>query len=141
MDRELMNTELIDLINDKHIMLKNVYEQKWNKYCNITITNSEWVILSLIYGKQPTISEISQQVHISRQATHKCIKILNSKGLIVINNVENNNKNKCLKLTTLGEKYYMENELIKKNIEDDITSKIGDENLALLKDLLKKEWN
>nr|WP_243456459.1 helix-turn-helix domain-containing protein [Mobilitalea sibirica] len=108
-----------------------------NSY-NIFITNSEWLVIYLIYGKQPTISEIAQQVNITRQATHKCIKALNSKGIITINNVVNNNKKKCLKLTPLGERLFLENNMFKEAVERDLAEQIGLENLNLLKSLLKK---
>lgn len=140
MDSQLDNLGLLDLFSAKYFKLRKINEQMWNNSYNISITNSEWFILSLIFGNQPTISEIAQLINISRQAAHKSIKSLSSKGLIIINNVEYNNKNKCLNLTPLGEKCFLENKLMKETLERDVVDKIGSENAILLKSLLKAEW-
>lgn len=140
MDSQLDNLDLLDLFSAKYFKLRKINEQMWNNSYNIPITNSEWFILSLIYGNQPTISEIAQLINISRQAAHKSIKLLSSKDLIVINKVENNNRNKCLTLTPLGEKCFIENKLMKETLERDVVAKIGSENAILLKNLLKAEW-
>jgi len=133
--------ELLDNISNKYLQLRRTIEQMWNDSYNITITNSEWQILSLIYGKKPTIAEITKKVNISRQATHKNIKLLDSKGLITINKVEHNNKNKYLELTSLGESCYLDSRLMKASIEKDIVDKIGPENAAILKNILQMDWN
>lgn len=138
MDRKFDNFDLIDLMNSKYYKLRKLNEKMWNNSYTISITNSEWSVISLIYGRQPTITEITQQVNITRQATHKCMKALNSKGLITINHVENNHRNKCLKLTSLGEQCFLENKLIKEALERDIAVEIGYDNVRLLKTLLKK---
>jgi DNA-binding MarR family transcriptional regulator len=130
--------DVIDLIYSKYNKLKKVYEEEWNNLYHITISNSEWSVIYLIYGKQPTISEIAQQVDITRQATHKCIKALNSKGIITINNVINNNKKKCLKLTPFGEKLFLQNKLLKVALEQDLAAKIGVDSIYLLKTLIHK---
>ena len=83
---------------------------------------------------------LSKHVDISRQATHKFIKSLEAKGLVEINNVENNKKDKCIRLTKLGEECYEKNESLKANLEKEIANKIGPEQLKLLKDFLKLDW-
>lgn len=138
MEKQFDNINLIDLINSKYFKFKKVNDEVWNNLYNISITNSEWSVIYLIYGKQPTISEIAQQVDITRQATHKCIKALNIKGIITINNVVNNNKKKCLMLTPLGEKLFLENNLLKEALERDLAAKIGVDDISLLKVLLNK---
>jgi DNA-binding MarR family transcriptional regulator len=140
MNNQLENLDLINLFSAKYFKLKKLNEQMWSSSYNISITSSEWFILSLIYGKQPTISEITLQVNTSRQATHKSIQALKSKGLIVINNVANNNRNKCLELTPLGIKFFLENKRLKEDIEKTIITNIGDENVHQLKNLLKLDW-
>lgn len=73
-----------------------LYPKSWNNNSDINISNSEWFIMARIYKKQPTISYVTRHVDISRQATHKFIKSLESKGLIVIKPVPNNIKEKCI---------------------------------------------
>ncbi len=140
MNSELHNLDLIDLLSEHHILLRRITEKLWNDSSDIYISNSEWFIIARIYQKQPTISYVSKQVDISRQATHKLIKSLESKGLVVVENVENNKKDKCIKLTVLGEECYVKNESLKATIEKKIADHIGIEQLILLKDILKADW-
>ena len=140
LNSELHNLDLIDLLSEHHILLRRITEKLWNDSSDIYISNSEWFIIARIYQKQPTISYVSKQVEISRQATHKLIKSLESKGLVVVENVENNKKDKCIKLTVLGEECYVKNESLKATIEKKIADHIGIEQLILLKDILKADW-
>lgn len=140
LNSELHNLDLIDLLSEHHILLRRISEKLWNDSSDINISNSEWFIIARIYQKQPTISYVSKQIDISRQATHKLIKSLESKGLVVVKNVENNKKDKCIKLTALGEECYEKNESLKATIEKKIANHIGAEQLILLKDILKADW-
>lgn len=138
MENEADNLNLIDLLNSKYYKFKKTNEAFCRNSYDISITNSEWSVISLIYGKQPTISEIAQQVNITRQATHKCMKALNSKGIITVSNVVNNNKKKCLKLTPLGEELFLEHNKLKAAIERDLAAQIGLDSVNLLITLLNK---
>jgi DNA-binding MarR family transcriptional regulator len=140
LNSELHNLDLIDLLSEHYILLRRISEKLWNDSSDINISNSEWFIIARIYQKQPTISYVSKQIDISRQATHKLIKSLESKGLVVVKNVENNKKDKCIKLTALGEECYEKNESLKATIEKKIADHIGTEQLILLKDILKADW-
>lgn len=136
------NYNIVDLINEKNSSLRRIKENKWNSQNSIQITDTEWSILSLIYGREvaPSISEISCNINITRQATHKCIKSLNEKELIIIRKMENNNRNKCLELTSLGESIFLEHQKMKKDIEKEIELNIGSEDFIQLKDILKRSW-
>ena len=106
MNSELQSLDLIDLISERHVLLRRICEKSWNDNSNIHISNSEWYIMARIYKKKTTLSYVTKHVDISRQATHKFVKNLESKGLIEITNSTNNNKDKCLQLTPLGEECY-----------------------------------
>ncbi len=137
----MQNLDLIDLISERHVQLRSITEKLWNDSSNIYISNTEWFILARIYTKKnPTISYVSKHVDISRQATHKFIKRLEENGLVEINNVENNKKEKSLKLTKLGEECYKKNESLKASLENKIADKIGAEQVTLLKEILKSDW-
>ena len=140
MNTSLQKLDLIDLISERHVSLRNLCEKAWNESSEIPISNSEWFIMARIYKKQPTISYVSKHVDISRQATHKFIKKLESKGLVTIQNVEHNNKDKCLQLTALGEECYEKNEAFKEELIKKIANQIGENNLALLHTILKMDW-
>ncbi|WHX40806.1 MarR family winged helix-turn-helix transcriptional regulator [Mesobacillus sp. AQ2] len=138
---ELVNLDLVDLVSERHTLLRKISEKAWNNQSDIYISNSEWYIMARIYKKQPTISYINKNVEISRQAIHKFIKNLAEKGLVEVNNLENNKKEKWIRLTTLGEECYEKNEMLKAGLEKKITEKIGSEQVRLLKEILKMDWN
>jgi len=140
LNTSLQKLDLIDLISERHVSLRSLCEKAWNESSEIPISNSEWFIMARIYKKQPTISYVSKHVDISRQATHKFIKKLESKGLVTIQNVEHNNKDKCLQLTALGEECYEKNEAFKEELIKKIANQIGENNLALLHTILKMDW-
>ena len=128
------------MLSERHLQLRKITEKLWNDSSDIYLSNSEWFIMARIYKKQPTIAYVSKHVDISRQATHKFIKSLEAKGLVEISSVEYNKKDKCIRLTKLGEECYEKNESLKVNLEKEIADKIGSEQLKHLKDLLKLDW-
>ncbi len=137
---EFQNLDLIDLLSERHGLVRGISEKRWNENSEIYISNSEWYIMARIYKKKPTISYVTKRVDISRQAIHKFIKNLSAKGLVEVKNVENNKKEKCIELTALGEECYEKNENLKAKLENEIAEKIGTEQVKTLKDLLKSEW-
>ena len=102
MDLELQNLDFIDSLSERHVQLRSITEKLWNDTSDIYISNSEWFIMARIYKKRPTISYVTKHVDISRQATHKFIKRLESKGLVTVSSLENNKKDKCIQLSQLG---------------------------------------
>jgi DNA-binding MarR family transcriptional regulator len=138
---ELQNLDLIDLLSERHNLVRRISEKAWNNQSEIHISNSEWYIMARIYKKQPTISYVTKNVEISRQAIHKFISKLAEKGLVEINNVENNKKEKWIQLTAFGEECYEKNEALKAQLENQIARKIGTEQVKILKDLLKLDWD
>lgn len=140
MANDLQHFDLIDLISERHLALRGIVEKLWNDTSDIYISNSEWFILARIYKKKPTIAQVSKQVDITRQATHKFIKNLEAKGLLQVGKLENNKKDKCVQLTELGEKCYEQNLALKAALEKKISEKIGIERLEELKELLKLDW-
>ena len=121
-------------------MVRKISEKAWNDQSEIYISNSEWYIMARIYKKQPSISYVTKNVEISRQAIHKFFQKLSEKGLVEIQNVENNKKEKCIQLTALGEECYEKNAALKAQLENKIAEKIGMEQVTILKDILKLEW-
>lgn len=137
---DLQQLDLIDLLSEHHVRIRQLCNELWNKKHDIYISDSEWLIMAISYNKQPTISSITKKINISRQATHKIIKNMENNGLVEVNKLEDSNKHKCLRLTLLGERYYRENELIKEAIEKHIVETIGLDKVNQLKELLKLDW-
>lgn len=121
-------------------MIRKVTEELWNSSNDIYISNSEWFIIARIYKKNPTISSINKQVNITRQATHKFIRSMESKGLVEVNQVAHNKKEKSIRLTTLGEACYEKNESLKAGLEKKIADQIDSEKLDVFKEILKLDW-
>ncbi|WP_423801181.1 MarR family winged helix-turn-helix transcriptional regulator [Neobacillus sp. SAB-20_R2A] len=136
----LQNLDLIDLLSERHTLVRRISEKAWNDQSDIYISNSEWYIMARIYKKRPTIAYVTKNVDISRQAIHKFMKNLAAKGLVEISNAENNRKEKCIQLTALGEECYEKNAALKEQFENKIAEKIGAEQLKILKALLKLDW-
>lgn len=137
---ELQSLNLIDLLSERHLSTRRITEQAWNEESDIRISNSEWTIMAHIYKQQPTIASVTKNVDITRQAIHKFIKNLSAKGLVEVQNVENNKKEKCIRLTALGETCHEKHEVLKKQLESTIAEKIGSHQLVLLKDILTADW-
>ncbi|MFD1708811.1 MarR family winged helix-turn-helix transcriptional regulator [Siminovitchia sediminis] len=137
---ELQNLDLIDLLSERHNLVRKVAERAWNEQSDIYISNSEWYIMARIYKKRPTISDVTKNVEITRQAIHKFIKNMAAKGLVDIQNVENNKKEKCVQLTALGEECYERNMELKAQLEAEIAETIGIDRVTTLKSILKSDW-
>lgn len=90
---ELQNLDLIDLISERHRLIRKIAEKAWNDQSDIYR-----YIMARIYKKRPTISYVTRNVEISRQAIHKFIKNLAAKGLVEVHNVENTKKRSVLSL-------------------------------------------
>lgn len=140
MNTKLQQFELIDVLSQRYMSLRKIFEKLWCDYSNIPISHSEWQILSIIYNKQPSLSYVSKNVDITRQATHKLIKKLESKGLVQIMNAKHNNKEKCLSLTPLGIECYEKNEKLKASLEKKIAETLGNDHVETLANLLKLDW-
>lgn len=136
----LQHLDLIDLLSERNNLVRRISEKAWNDKKGVYISNSEWYIMARIYKNRPTISYVTKNVDISRQAIHKFIKNLSAKGLVEIQSVENNKKEKCIRLTDLGEECYEENAALKEQLENKIAEHIGMEQVTILKDILKSDW-
>lgn len=139
LDNKFQNLDLLDLLTERHILLKSIFEDRWNDFSDIPISYSEWYILSRIYKKNPTIAYVTKHLHITRQATHKLIKKLESKGVVEVTQ-STNRRDKSIQLTSLGEGCYEKQLTLKKELEAMIATKIGENELNRLKDILKMDW-
>ncbi|WP_409228629.1 MarR family winged helix-turn-helix transcriptional regulator [Gudongella sp. SC589] len=140
MNSELKTLDLIDLISERHLQLRSIAEGEWNEESDIHISNSEWFIMARIYKKNPSVSQVTRRVDISRQAVHKFAKGLQAKGLVEITDSRHNKRDKCLMLTQLGKECYEKNLLLKKDLEMKIAEEIGLDTLNTLKRILVSNW-
>ncbi|MDD1503611.1 MarR family transcriptional regulator [Lysinibacillus sp. CNPSo 3705] len=141
MKDELQNRDVIDLLSERHELLRRLAEEKWNEQNDIYISNSEWYILGIIYKKQLTISDVAKNVKFSRQATHKIIKSLEVKGLVTVMSVEHSKKHKAIRMTEFGEDCFEKNQLCKAEIEKQLVNTIGEDQVSRLKNILNLNWD
>lgn len=139
-DTELQQVNIIDLLSERESIVRRVADRAWEDADDIKISNSEWYVLAKIYQKQPPISHVTKSVDISRQAIHKLIKNLAAKGLVEIEDMEDNRKEKRIRLTELGEACYEKNEAVKARLEERIAETLGPEQFRVLKAILKADW-
>jgi DNA-binding MarR family transcriptional regulator len=128
------------MLSERHLQLRKISEELWNENSDINLSNSEWHIMARIYKKQTTIASVSRNADISRQATHKFIKNLEAKELVEISDAKHNKKDKCIRLTELGDACYEKNEALKAELEKKVAEGIGHEQLQQLKKILKEDW-
>jgi len=128
--------DLFDLISERHNTIRRLLEEKWNETSDISISNSEWYIMSKVSNQQPTISMVAKTVQISRQAAHKFIKKLEVKGLVEIV-PGSNNRDKCIQLTELGNICVERYIVLKNELEKKIAKKVE---IEQLKTILKSDW-
>lgn len=133
---EMEQLDLFDLISERHGTIRRILEEKWNEMSDISISNSEWYIMSKMNNNQPTISMVAKNVQISRQAAHKFIKKLESKGLVEVV-PGSNNRDKCIQLTNLGQICVDKYIVLKRTIELKIAEKID---IGQLTTILKSDW-
>ncbi|SIS46113.1 MarR family winged helix-turn-helix transcriptional regulator [Salimicrobium flavidum] len=140
-EKSLEPLDLIDLLSERHAQIRKLTEKTWNDNNDIYISHSEWYIMARIYNHRPTISSVTRNVEITRQATHKFIKKLETKGLAETLPVENNRKEKSIQLTDFGVECYDKYEVMKTELERRIAETIGEYQVSELKQLLKMEWD
>lgn len=134
------DSTLIDLLSERHHLMRSSLENRWNEEHDVSISNSEWYILSKVYKDKKTISQIAKEANLTRQAVHKHVKNLLSKGLVETNQLEFNKKGKLIQLTELGNDYFKKYNQLKLSLEATIAEYLSDEQLSQLKKILNEDW-
>lgn len=136
-----MNNDLniIDLISEKHIILRREVEDRWAESEKEAISHTEALFLAKINMGKISIAEVARQANISRQAMFKCAKKLEVRGYLKFVKSESNNK--YTELTDKGKDYCKKSKELKENLEKEISDAIGKEKVEILKELLNKSWS
>lgn len=132
------NLNIIDLISEKHIILRREVEDQWAEHEEEDISHTEALLLAKISMGKISIAEVARQANISRQAMFKCAKKLEMRGYLEFVKSENNNK--YTKLTDKGKDYCKKSQELKEKLEKKISDSLGKEQLEVLKELLNKNW-
>ncbi|MEG0438062.1 MAG: winged helix DNA-binding protein [Solibacillus sp.] len=137
----LQYQDVIDLLSERYEILRRIAEEKWNKNNDIYISNSEWRILSKVFNKKRTISDVAKDVDFSRQATHKFVKSLEAKGLVEVSSAMHSKKHKEINMTEFGKLCYEKNAHYKGEIEQQLINKLGEIEVTKLKNILTLDWD
>lgn len=129
---------IIDLISEKHIILRRDVEERWAECEEEDISHTEALLLAKVNMGKISIAEVARQANISRQAMFKCAKKLEMRGYLKFVISESNNK--YTELTDKGKDYCKKSTKLKEQIEREIANVIGKAELEVLKDLLSKDW-
>lgn len=133
--------DLLDLISERHMMLRHELAAKWNETADVNISNAEWYILAKIMDSSLSLAELSRRVNNSRQATHKMVKSLEQKRLLIVLDVPQNKKEKRVQLTEQARHYYAQYEALKRELEQQVEQAIGAEHYAHLMHALQMNWD
>lgn len=138
MDMNLEGLNLIDLISEKHIILRREVEERWKMSNEEEISHTEGFLLAKLDMKRTSLAEIARQANISRQAMYKCAKKLEDRGYLVF--AVDVDHNKYIELTTKGKEYCKKSKQLKEQIEKEIVTLLGEDAAQALKELLRKTW-
>jgi len=140
MQTDTREIDIISLISEKNSQLRKLCENQWNAGQHVKITSTEWYVLSQLYNAEPSVSQVAKSVNITRQATHKCLRSLQEKGLLKIVIRPHNKRNRFIVLTPYGNQCWAEYSTIKKQLEEQIALTIGADNVNLIKEHFSKDW-
>lgn len=101
-------------------------------------SNAEVKLFAALRGKNRTISELSRYLGVSRQAVHQTVHKLIEKGVVRLEPLENNKRDKSVVITKKGDEARRLTAEHFQRIENTVANNIGRENLELLLQLLKK---
>ena len=91
MEESLKDLSIIDLISEKHIVLRKEVQERWSESQEEEISHTEGLLLAKINRGRISLAEVARQANISRQAMFKCAKRLEEKGYLKFV-VDGNNK-------------------------------------------------
>ncbi|WP_042201362.1 MarR family winged helix-turn-helix transcriptional regulator [Paenibacillus camerounensis] len=128
---------LIDLVSEKHKVLREKVSSDSGDPLNHTETH---ILAKLELHGRLSISDISRRISISRQGAQKVINALLERGYVETVQVEGNSRDKYIALTAEGLDVCRRMTEIKQKIEQEISAKIGEEQVKLLKQLLAEDW-
>lgn len=134
-------TYLLDLLGEKHRLLRHLFDESWSKDHEVMLSATEWLILAKLTLHPLSIAQLSKSLAITRQATHKCTRSLEKKGLIEIYSSAENLRVKMAKPTKQGLTIYKGGKETKQDLEHQLSASLRPEDLQVLVRLLTQIEN
>lgn len=101
-------------------------------------SNAEVKLFAALRGKNRSISELSRYLGVSRQAVHQTVHKLIEKGVVRLEPIANNKRDKSVVITEAGNEARRVTAEHFRTIEKTVADNIGRENLDLLLQLLEQ---
>lgn len=132
---------LIDLLEERYLGLHQEIKKQRKSYLTHEISNTELMMISKIAKVGPSsISELAKLTNQSRQAAHKSVHSLVEKQFVVVNDTAKNKRKKLVSLSQEGEAALTKESELKKKVEEEFCSLIGEEDFLTLFQLLQYKW-
>ncbi len=131
---------LVDLVSEQHKQLRELVMQRVQPLLAEHLSETELYLLALAHYQTMNISEAARHMRVSRQSAHKSSQRLCGLGYVELVTSLHNKRDKTLALTAAGVTLFEQVEEIKRQMEQQICVQIGQENLALLRQLFSQTW-
>jgi DNA-binding MarR family transcriptional regulator len=135
---DFLTSNIKGLLQEKLWLLDARFKQKRLATPYKTLTDAEARILATLRGETLTISEIARRLDLSRQAIHKTVAKLVQAKLLKLEPIPDNARDKRIEFTEKGEAMKTAGYKALQELEKEVETKIGKENLKRLKLLLGK---
>jgi DNA-binding MarR family transcriptional regulator len=137
---DFLVSNLKAVLQEKLWLLEDRLRQKRLLSSYKTLTAAEARILAVLRGEELTISAVARRLGVSRQAVHKIITNLVKRRLLGLHQIAGNSRDKLIYFTQEGKAMQKEAAIKLQELEDEVATSIGSNNLKLLKTLLRKKW-
>ncbi len=101
-------------------------------------SNAEFKLFAALRGKSRSIAELSRYLGVSRQAVHQTVHKLVERGIVELENIESNQREKFVVITEKGREVQKMTAKHFQIIEAKMAKNIGRKNVELLRKLLKE---
>ncbi|ARG97083.1 MarR family winged helix-turn-helix transcriptional regulator [Legionella micdadei] len=139
-DKNILLTNLKGLLQEKLWKLEERLANEREKSSYQHLTGAQSRILATLRGENLTISEVGRRLGISRQAVHKIVSQLVNEGILSLEPMPENNRDKIIVFTEKGVVLKETAKKALKKLDDEVKEKLGDKDFELLKEILSKPW-
>ncbi len=136
MDGVKLQINIIDLVSETHQRLRQRVGDRWVDSGNEAIAQSESHLMARVALRALSLAEAARQMGISRQAVQKTASKLRDKGYLEFRQRGENRRDKYMFLTSAGHRYIELSENLKLEMEEEIMTRVGSDDIQFLKKIL-----
>ncbi len=130
----------VDLISAKHQRLRQILMNRISQEIEIKLSAMDIYLLDLNGYCPLSVSESARHMNLSRQAVHKQAKHLIELNLIQLLPSELNRRDKVIALTPAGVQLNQEISVIKKEFNQELQARLGEQNFSQIEALFSTDW-